>query len=166
MSKGVTGDRSSKTNDRSRISGCTVLLLVEKMNQINSKNYWKWKKEIVREGCAWGINTTWENLQIEKHKSGRRSFCSPNWFVLSICRFSQVVFIPQAQSEAQSPFLFPIVFGINLLFTGRVHHFEHHRYYTQSVCCYCGGGGGGRESESYWNGKGSLRTVILEIFIS
>ena len=21
-------------------------------------------------GCAWGINTTWENLQIEKHKSG------------------------------------------------------------------------------------------------
>ena len=33
-------------------------------------------------GCAWGINTTWENLQIEKHKSGRRSFRSPNWFVL------------------------------------------------------------------------------------
>ena len=29
-------------------------------------------------GCAWGINTTWENLQIEKHKSGRRSFRSPN----------------------------------------------------------------------------------------
>ena len=22
-------------------------------------------------GCAWGINTTWENLQIEKHKSVR-----------------------------------------------------------------------------------------------
>ena len=33
-------------------------------------------------GCAWGINTTWENLQIEKHKSGRRSFRSPIWFVL------------------------------------------------------------------------------------
>ena len=32
-------------------------------------------------GCDWGINTTWENLQIEKHKSGRRSFRSPNWFV-------------------------------------------------------------------------------------
>ena len=24
-------------------------------------------------GCAWGINTTWEKLQIEKHKSERRS---------------------------------------------------------------------------------------------
>ena len=36
--------------------------------------------------CAWGcarvINTTWENLQIEKHKSGRRWFRSPDWFVL------------------------------------------------------------------------------------
>ena len=31
----------------------------------------------------------------------------------SICRFSQVVFIPQAQPHAQSLFLFPIVFGIN-----------------------------------------------------
>ena len=27
-------------------------------------------------GCAWGINTTWVNLQTEKHKSGRRSFSS------------------------------------------------------------------------------------------
>ena len=33
----------------------------------------------------------------------------------SICRFSQVVFIPQAQPHAQSLFLFPIVFGINLV---------------------------------------------------
>ena len=33
----------------------------------------------------------------------------------SICRFSQVVFIPQAQPHAQSIFLFPIVFGINLI---------------------------------------------------
>ena len=48
---------SSKTNDR--ISGCTVLLLIEKMNQINTKNYWK---EIVREVTLGGIDTTWENL--------------------------------------------------------------------------------------------------------
>ena len=34
----------------------------------------------------------------------------------SICRFSQVVFIPQAQPHAQSLFLFPIVFGINVSF--------------------------------------------------
>ena len=33
----------------------------------------------------------------------------------SICRFSQVVFIPQAQPHAQSLFLFPIVFVINFL---------------------------------------------------
>ena len=33
-------------------------------------------------GCARGINTTRENLQIAKHKSGRRWFRSPDWFVL------------------------------------------------------------------------------------
>ena len=33
-------------------------------------------------GCARGINTTRENLQIAKHKSGRRSFRAPDWFVL------------------------------------------------------------------------------------
>ena len=64
-------------------------------------------------GCAWGVNTTWENLQIEKHKSGRRSFRSPNWFVLFDVQVSQVVFTPQAQPHAQSLFLFPIVLGIN-----------------------------------------------------
>ena len=39
LSNGVTGDRRTETNDR--ISGCTVLLLIEKMNQINTQNYWK-----------------------------------------------------------------------------------------------------------------------------
>ena len=43
-------------------------------------------------GCARGIDTTWENLQIEKHKSGRRSFRSPNWFVL-ICAFRSADFL-------------------------------------------------------------------------
>ena len=33
----------------------------------------------------------------------------------SICRFSQVVFITRGQPHAQSLFLFPIVFGINLI---------------------------------------------------
>ena len=102
-------------------------------------------------GCAWGISTTWENLQIEKHKSGRRSFRSPNLFVLfdlqifsggvyfffffffflpgkyNVLNFLikqdkrrkseevEVVFIPQAQPHAQSLFLFPIVFSINIL---------------------------------------------------
>ena len=54
-------------------------------------------------GCAWGINTTWENLQIEKHKSGRRSFRSPNWFVLfDLQVFSGGVYTPSATSRTIS----------------------------------------------------------------
>ena len=34
-------DRGSKHETNDRISRCTVLLLIEKMNQINTKNYWK-----------------------------------------------------------------------------------------------------------------------------
>ena len=33
-------------------------------------------------GCAWRINTTSENLQIEKHKSVRWAERTPSWFVL------------------------------------------------------------------------------------
>ena len=64
-------------------------------------------------GCARGINTTGENLQIAKHKSVRWAKRTPSWFVL--CRFSRVVFIHRVQPHAQSLFLFPIVFGINLI---------------------------------------------------
>ena len=54
-------------------------------------------------GCTWGINTTWENLQIEKHKSGRRSFRSPNWFVLFDLKiFSGGVYSPSATSRTIS----------------------------------------------------------------
>ena len=54
-------------------------------------------------GCDWGINTTWENLQIEKHKSGRRSFRSPNWFVLfDLQIFSGGVYSPSATSRTIS----------------------------------------------------------------
>ena len=49
-------------------------------------------------GCAWGINITWENLQIEKHKSGRRSFRSPNWFVL----FDQQIFSGGVYSPSET----------------------------------------------------------------
>ena len=34
-------DRGSKHRTNDRISSCTVLLLIEKMNQINTRNYWK-----------------------------------------------------------------------------------------------------------------------------
>ena len=57
----------------------------------------------------------------------------------SICRFSQVVFIPQAQPHAQSLFLFPIVFGINL-----IHSFDFFREkekrcsrkFDHLLCCF------------------------------
>ena len=54
-------------------------------------------------GCAWGKNTTWENLQIEKHKSGRRTFRSPNWFVLfDLQTFSGGVYSPSTTSHTIS----------------------------------------------------------------
>ena len=100
----LTGDRSSKANDR--ISGCTVLLYSRKKSK-------KWIKLIPKTignrkrdcawGCAWGINTTWKNLQIEKHKSGRRTFRSPNWFVLfDLQNFSGGVYSPSATSRTIS----------------------------------------------------------------
>ena len=56
-----------------------------------------------------GINTTWENPQNAKHKSGRRSFRSPDWFGL----FDLLIFpggvYPPTQPHAHSLFLFPIV---------------------------------------------------------
>ena len=47
----------------------------------------------------------------------RKAFFSAHrtYLCFSICRFSQVVFIHRAQPHAQSLFLFPIVFGINLI---------------------------------------------------
>ena len=54
-------------------------------------------------GCARGINTTWENLQIEKHKSGRRSLRSPDWFVLfDLQIFWGGVYPPSATSRTIS----------------------------------------------------------------
>ena len=66
-------DRGSKRETNNRISGCTVLL-IEEMN---------------------------ENLQIEKHKSGRRSFRTPDWFVLfDLQIFSGGVYPPSTTSRA------------------------------------------------------------------
>ena len=49
-----------------------------------------------------------------RNQFGERNKRLPD-LCFSICRFSQVVFIPQAQPHAQSLFLFPIVFGVNLI---------------------------------------------------
>ena len=82
-------------------------------SSLSSKKSKKWIKLIPKTignrnrdcawGCAWGINTTWENLQIEKHKSGRHTFRSPNWFVLfNLQIFSGGVYSPSATSRTIS----------------------------------------------------------------
>ena len=66
------------------------------------KTIGNWKRDCAW-GCARGINTTWENLQIEKHKSGRRPFRSSNWFVLfDLQIFSGGVYPPSAISRTIS----------------------------------------------------------------
>ena len=51
-------------------------------------------------GCARGINTTWENLQIEKHKSVRWAEWTPSWFVLFDLQISPgSVYSPTATSS-------------------------------------------------------------------
>ena len=52
---------------------------------------------------------------------------------VSICGISQVVFIPRAQPHAQSLFLFPIVFGVNL-----IHFFDEKNYDAagNSIVCF------------------------------
>ena len=88
----VTGDRNSKSNER--ISGCTVLLLVKKIEK-------KWIKLIPKtignrkRDCAWGcdrgINTTWENLQIENLAAQiRKAFVS---LTELICAFRSADFL-------------------------------------------------------------------------
>ena len=96
LSNGVTGDWITETNDGN------VLLLIEKMNQINTKTIGNRKRDCAW-GCTRGIDTTWENLQIEKHKSGRRSLRSPDWFVLfDLQIFSGGVYPPSATSRTIS----------------------------------------------------------------
>ena len=85
---------TSDRKPRQMIKSCPVLFCF---------SHWqKWIKlipkllEIEKRLCVrWlgVINLTWENLQIAKHKSGRRSFSLADWFVLAICRLSQVRFI-------------------------------------------------------------------------
>ena len=90
-------------------------------------------------GCAWGINTTWEICRSKStNQFGERNERLPD-LCFSICRFSQVVFIPQAQPHAQSLFLFPIVFCINL-----IHFFDFFnekeercsRKFDRVLCCF------------------------------
>ena len=69
--------------------------------------------------CAWGrargIDTTWENLQIEKHKSVRWAERTPSWFVLfDLQIFSGGVYPSSATSRTIAFSIFNS-FGINLI---------------------------------------------------
>ena len=94
----------------------TVLLAIEKNIRLTPQTI-RYKKRVCAWGCARGIKTTWKNLQIEKHKSGRRAFRWPYWFVLfDLQMFSSSVYPPSATSRTNSFFQFPIVL-VNLMKT-------------------------------------------------
>ena len=106
LSNGVTGDRSSKKKKKMiEFPAAPSFFSSKKWIKLIPKTIGNRKRD-----CAWGsargINTTWENLQIEKlenHKSGRRSFRSPNWFVLfDLQIFSGGVYTPSATSRTIS----------------------------------------------------------------
>ena len=105
LSNGVT-DRGSK--QQSKRSSFRL-----HRSSFSSKKSKKWIKLIPKTignrkrdcawGCAWGINTTWENLQIEKHKSVRWAERTPSWFVLfDLQIFSGGVYSPSATSRTIS----------------------------------------------------------------
>ena len=105
LSHGVIDRRSKQQSKRSNFR--------LHRSSLSSKKSKKWIKLIPKTignrkrdcawGCAWGINPTWENLQIEKHKSGRRTFRLPNWFVLfDLQIFSGGVYSPSATSRTIS----------------------------------------------------------------
>ena len=107
----------------------------------------------MREVALGGINTTWENLQIEKYKSVRWAERTPSWFVLfDLQIFSGgVKIIPRAQPHAQSLFLFPIVFGINL-----IHFFdEKDGAAGYSIVCF----GASIPCHAIWQKRRRTRTV-------
>ena len=111
-------DRGSKQqNKRSNLR--LTRSSARRKNRKNESNYYQKlleiEKEIVRE-VAFGGWTPPEKICRSKstNQEGVRSAHRTD-LCFSICRFSQVVFIPQAQPHAQSLFLFPIVFGINLV---------------------------------------------------
>ena len=95
-------EKWSKNGTSHRMFGCTILLPTKKWIKLIPKTIGNRKRDCAW-GCARGINTTWENLQIAKHKSGRRSFRSPDWFVLCDLQiFSGDVYPPSATSRTIS----------------------------------------------------------------
>ena len=73
--------------------------------------------------CAWGwareINTTWENLQIEKHKSVRWAERTPSWF----CAFRSGDFLNQTLFVgAEGEENFYLIFNLTFLVVRNADH--------------------------------------------
>ena len=96
----LTGDRSNK--QKIEFPAAPSFFSLKKWIKLIPKTIGNRKRDCAW-GCARGINTTRENLHIEKHKSGRRSFHSPEWFVLfDLQIFSGSVYPPSATSRTIS----------------------------------------------------------------
>ena len=104
----------SELKTTNRICDWTVLLPNEKKkrSQIITNAIGSRKRLCMR--LLEVISTTCENLQIAKHKSVRRSFHSPEWFALCDLQILSGSAYHFEQPHAQSLFLIPIVFVINL----------------------------------------------------
>ena len=128
-------------SDQRCIPDCRQMNLIPKTIG-NRKRDFAW-------GCTRGINTTCKSKST--NQSGERNERLPD-LCFSICRFSQVVFIPQAQPHAQSLFLFPIVFGINL-----IHFFDEEKNSAagNSIVCF----GASIPCHAIWQKRRRMRTV-------
>ena len=86
----------------------------KKMNQINTKTIGSRKRDCAW-GCARGINTTWENLQITQHKSGR-AYVSLTGLICALrsADFLGWCYPPSATSRTIS-FSIPKSFGIDIM---------------------------------------------------
>ena len=126
----ATSDRKPKT--KVMIRSCPVLdCSSHRKNESNEyQKLLEIEKEIVHE-VARGDRPYLRNLQIAKHKSGRRSFSLADWFVLcDLSIFSGNVYHPEPP-HAQSLFLFPIVFGIHSFQLAiRLLHYRLYRWFS------------------------------------
>ena len=92
-------DRGLKHQQTIEFLAAPTFLSSKKWIKLIPKTIGNRKRDCAR-GCAWGINTTWENLEIEKHKSVWWAERTPPWFVLfDLQIFSGGVYPPSATSR-------------------------------------------------------------------
>ena len=83
-------------------SSCWIAYIHSAKSSLIPKTIWNRKRDCAW-GCAQGINTTRENLQLTKHKSVRWAKRMPSWFVLCDLQiFSGGVYPPSPTSRTVS----------------------------------------------------------------